>query len=58
MSILSHVHSTISRELDEYSEAYCKLKAMRTLEWKLNLGQVQVLVILALAHTLIGMLTT
>ena len=29
-------------ELDQYCEAYCQLKGMRTLEWKLNLGQVQV----------------
>lgn len=29
-------------ELDQYCEAYRQLKGMRTLEWKLNLGQVQV----------------
>lgn len=32
----------IQSELDRYTEAYCKLKGMRTLQWKLNLGQVQV----------------
>ena len=35
--------SVFCRELDQYGEAYCQLKGMRTLEWKLNLGQVQVL---------------
>ena len=38
--------SFIFSELDQYCENYCQLKGMRTLEWKLNLGQVQVLVVL------------
>ena len=35
-------------ELDQYCEAYHQLKGMRTLEWKLNLGQVQVKIAVAL----------
>jgi hypothetical protein len=43
-------HSCFS-ELDQYCEAYHQLKGMRTLEWKLNLGQVQVKIVDYLTET-------